>query len=29
MNTHSAPGKIDRAQKQYRDTCIGNAQKRA
>ena len=29
MNAQSTPGKIDRAQKQYRDTCISNAQKHA
>ena len=29
MNTQSTPGKINRAQKQYRDTCIGDAQKHA
>ena len=29
MNTQSTPGKIDRTQKQYRDTCIGDAQKHA
>ena len=29
MNTQSTPGKIDLAQKQYRDTCIGEAPKHA
>ena len=29
MNTQSTPGKISLAQKQYRDACIGDAQKHA
>ena len=29
MSAQSTPGKIDLAQKQYRDTCIGDAQKYA
>ena len=29
LNTQSTPGKIHRAQKQYRDTYIGDAQKHA
>ena len=29
LNTQSTPGKIHRVQKQYRDTCISNAQKHA
>ena len=29
MNTQSTPGKIDHAQKQYQDTCMGEALKHA
>ena len=29
MNTELTPGKIASAQKHYRDTCIGDAQKHA